>query len=208
MNFFFPVFLRSLQLKVKKLEEEREEKPDLEDERKERSENEGSESEHREKAVLAAEESDRSMNESNSTATVGEEDERVGGDEPSQTRDDDSGDNNNPDPGPVDKDTAEEEGSEASHSDESGTSERKWNRKRRKHGGAGEIRSGESKSEPLIGLLDLIRSHPRGSLFERRLRSQVCNYLNFFLIFFDFFIFNNLNSIYYFLFYVSLHGDW
>ncbi|XP_010518041.1 PREDICTED: RNA-binding protein 25-like [Camelina sativa] len=168
----YDVSILSLQLKVKKLEEEREEeKPDLEEEMKtERSENDGSETEHREKA----EESDRdngSMNESNSTETVGE-DERVGGNE---TRD---GDNNNPDP--VSKDTAEEErsvsrGSEASHSDElgeSGTSERKWKRKRRKHGGSDEIRSGESKSQPLIGLLDLIRSHPRGSLFERRLRSQ------------------------------------
>ncbi|XP_010506369.1 PREDICTED: uncharacterized protein DDB_G0283697 [Camelina sativa] len=171
----YDVSILSLQLKVKNLEEEREEeKPDLEEEMKtERSENVGSETEHREKA----EESDRdngSMNESNSTETVGE-DERVGGDEPSQTRD---GDNNNPDP--VSKDTAEEErsvsrGSEASHSDElgeSGTSEGKWKRKRRKHGGSDEIRSGESKSQPLIGLLDLIRSHPRGSLFERRLRSQ------------------------------------
>ncbi|CAA0376836.1 unnamed protein product [Arabidopsis thaliana] len=179
----------SLQLKVKKLEEEREvgeEKPDLENERKEeRSENDGSESEHREKAVSAAEESDRenrSMNESNSTATAGEE-ERVCGDEPSQTREDDSGNDKNPDPDPVNKDAtaAEEEegsvsrGSEASHSDElgeSGTSESKWKRKRRKQGGAGEIRSAESKSQPLISLLDLIRSHPRGSLFERRLRSQ------------------------------------
>lgn len=197
-DFFFLV-LRSLQLKVKKLEEEREvgeEKPDLGDERKEeRSENDGSESEHHGKAVVsaavvsAAEESDRenrSMNESNSTETVGE-DERVGGDEPSQTRDDDSGnDNNNPDPDPVYNDAAaaveEEEGSvsrgsEASHSDElgeSGTSETKWKRKRRKQVGSGDIRSAESKSQPLIGLLDLIRSHPRGSLFERRLRSQVC----------------------------------
>ncbi|CAL9236896.1 unnamed protein product [Arabidopsis halleri] len=178
----------SLQLKVKKLEEEREvgeEKPDLEDERKEeRSEDEGSESEHRGKAVVsAAEESDRenrSMNESNSTETAGE-DERVGGDEPNQTRDDDSGnDNNNRDPDPVYKDAAAAEegsvsrGSEASHSDEldeSGT-ETKWKRKRRKQGGSGDIRSAESKSQPLIGLLDLIRSHPRGSLFERRLRSQ------------------------------------
>ncbi|EOA28512.1 hypothetical protein CARUB_v10024727mg [Capsella rubella] len=178
----YDVSILSLQLKVKKLEEEREEeKPDLEDERKkERSENDGSETEHREKTVSAAEESDRengSMNESNSTATVGEDD-RVGGGEPSQTRDDDSADNDN-NPDPVSKDTAGEDeegsdsrGSEASHSDElgeSGTSERKW---KRKHGGSGEIRSDESKSQPLIGLLDLIRSHPRGSLFERRLRSQ------------------------------------
>lgn len=200
-------------MKVKKLEEEREgdQKPDLEDERRkvERSENDGSDSEHREKAVSTAEESDRenrSMNESNSTASGGKitgEEERVGGDEPSR---DDSGDNI---PDPVYKaETAEEEGSvsrglAASHSDElgeSGTSGRKWKRKRRKHSGgsknnhdgaaAGEIRSAVSKSQPLIGLLDLIRSHPRGSLFERRLRSQVCKYLIFpyFLRFFFYII--------------------
>lgn len=181
-------------MKVKKLEEEREGdvvvgelKPDLEDEREiERSENDGSESENREKPVSAAEESDRenrSMNESNSTATA-----RVGGDEPSQTRDD-SGDHK-PDPDPVNKDEEEgsvSRGSEASHSDESGTSERKWKRKNsgseNNRGGSGEIRSAGSKSQPLVGLLDLIRSHPRGSLFERRLRSQVCKYL-IFLIFY------------------------
>ncbi|ESQ39071.1 hypothetical protein EUTSA_v100017791mg, partial [Eutrema salsugineum] len=185
----YDVSILSLQLKVKKLEEEREgdHKPDLENESKrERSGNDGSESEHREKAVSTAEESDRenrSMNESNSTASGGKiagEDERVGGDEPSPTRDG-SGDNN-PDPDPVYKVEAAEEGSEASHSGElgeTGTSGRK--RKRRKlsagsksnhEGGAGEIRSAASKSQPLTGLLDLIRSHPRGSLFERRLRSQ------------------------------------
>lgn len=180
-------------MKVKRLEEEREgdEKPDLEDERRV----ERSESEHREKAVSTAEESDRenrSMNESNSTASGGKtagEDDRVGGNEPSR---DESGDNNNPDPDPVYKAEDEEgsasRGSEPSQSDElgeSGTSGRKWKRKRRKHseinhGGSGEeIRSAASKSQPLIGLLDLIRSHPRGSLFERRLRSQVSKYLIF-----------------------------
>ncbi|CAH2058020.1 unnamed protein product [Thlaspi arvense] len=180
----YDVSILSLQLKVKKLEEERDgdEKPDLEDERKgERSGNDGSESEHREKAE-ESERENRSMNESNSTASGGKtagEDERVGGDEPSRARDDSI--SNNPDPDPVCK---AEEGSEASHSGElgeSGTSGSEWKRKRRKHGdgsksnhdsGAGEIRSAASKSQPLIGLLDLIRSHPRGSLFERRLRSQ------------------------------------
>lgn len=176
-EFFFVFrFLRSLQLKVKRLEEERDgsEKLDLEEEERkgERSENDGGE-----KAVSTAEESDRenrSMNESNSTGagekTVG------GGDEPSRTRGDDL------DPDPV---NTAEEGSEASQSGElgeSGTSGRKWKRKRRKDGD-GEIRSAASKSQPLIRLLDLIRSHPRGSLFERRVRSQVCNYLIFFNIF-------------------------
>ncbi|CAA7050590.1 unnamed protein product [Microthlaspi erraticum] len=192
----YDVSILSLQLKVKKLEEEREGhlKPDLDDERKgERSGNDGLESEHREKVVSTAEESDRenrSMNESNSTTSGGKtagEDERVVVDEPSQARDD-SGDNN-PNPDPVYKAEAMEEGSvsrgsEVSHSDElgeSGTSERKWKQKRRKRSGGsknnygegdGEIRSAVSKSQPLIGLIDLIRSHPRGSLFERRLRSQ------------------------------------
>ncbi|KAJ4892303.1 DNA-binding bromodomain-containing protein [Raphanus sativus] len=161
----YDVSILSLQLKVKRLEEERDgsEKLDLEEEERkgERSENDGGE-----KAVSTAEESDRenrSMNESNSTGagekTVG------GGDEPSRTRGDDL------DPDPV---NTAEEGSEASQSGElgeSGTSGRKWKRKRRKDGD-GEIRSAASKSQPLIRLLDLIRSHPRGSLFERRVRSQ------------------------------------
>uniref|UniRef100_A0A1J3F826 Bromo domain-containing protein n=1 Tax=Noccaea caerulescens TaxID=107243 RepID=A0A1J3F826_NOCCA len=192
----YDVSILSLQLKVKKLEEEREgdQKPDLDDERKgERSGNDGSESKLREKAVSTAEESDRenrSMNESNSTTSGGKtagENERVVVDEPGQVRDD-SGDNN-PNPDPVYKAEAMEEGSvsrgsEVSHSDElgeSGTSGKKWKQKRRKRSGGsknnyregdGEIRSAVSKSQPLIGLIDLIRSHPRGSLFERRLRSQ------------------------------------
>ncbi|KFK37248.1 hypothetical protein AALP_AA4G233200 [Arabis alpina] len=150
----------SLQMKVKKLEEEKEgdEKPDLEDNRK----LERSESDHREKTVSATaeEESDRenrSMNESNSTASGG----KTAGNEPSR---DESG-GNNPDPDPVSR------GSEASESDELGESGTSW--KKNNHGGSGEeIRSAMSKSQPLISLLDLIRSHPRGSLFERRLRSQ------------------------------------
>ncbi|KAF8101298.1 hypothetical protein N665_0208s0080 [Sinapis alba] len=162
----YDVSILSLQLKVKKLEEEERdcgEKLDLEEEERkgERSENDGG----GDKAVSTAEESDRenrSMNESNST---GSGEKTVGEDEPGQTR----GDNLDPDP----VNTAEE-GSGASQSDElgeSGTSGRKWQRKRRKDSD-GEIRSAASKSQPLIRLLDLIRSHPRGSLFERRVRSQ------------------------------------
>ncbi|CAN8286487.1 unnamed protein product [Cochlearia groenlandica] len=168
----------SLQIKVKKLEEE-EEKPDLEEEEEERrggerSGNDGSESDHREKTEEESERENRSMNESNSTTSGGKivgEDNGIDGDEPSQTRDD-SVDNK---PYPVFK--AEEEGSEVSHSDESGTSGRK---RRVNHGGfgGGKIRSTASKSQPLICLLDLIRSHPRGSLFERRLRSQETNDYN------------------------------
>lgn len=157
-------------MKVKKLEEERDggEKLDLveEGERKgERSENDGGEK------AEESERENRSMNESNST---GSGEKTVGEDEPGQTRGDDV------DPDPV---NAAEEGSGASDSGElgeSGTSGRKWKRKRRKDSD-GEIRSAASESQPLIRLLDLIRSHPRGSLFERRVRSQVCKYLIFFI---------------------------
>ncbi|KAL0862178.1 hypothetical protein Bca101_041296 [Brassica carinata] len=147
----YDVSILSLQLKVKKLEEEEErdggEKLDLEEEKK------GERSEENDKA----EESDRenrSMNESNSTAT-GEKT-----DEPSKI-----------DPDPV---NTAGEGSEASQSGElgeSGTSGGRWKRKRRLDSD-GEIGSAASESQPLIRLLDLIRSHPRGSLFERRVRSQ------------------------------------
>ncbi|CAN7103333.1 unnamed protein product [Brassica rapa subsp. narinosa] len=157
----YDVSILSLQLKVKKLEEERDggEKLDLveEGERKgERSENDGGEK------AEESERENRSMNESNST---GSGEKTVGEDEPGQTRGDDV------DPDPV---NAAEEGSGASDSGElgeSGTSGRKWKRKRRKDSD-GEIRSAASESQPLIRLLDLIRSHPRGSLFERRVRSQ------------------------------------
>ncbi|KAL0720535.1 hypothetical protein Bca4012_035134 [Brassica carinata] len=147
----YDVSILSLQLKVKKLEEEEErdggEKLDLEEEKK------GERSEENDKA----EESDRenrSMNESNSTAT-GEKT-----DEPSKI-----------DPDPV---NTAGEGSEASQSGElgeSGTSGGRWKRKRRMDSD-GENGSAASESQPLIRLLDLIRSHPRGSLFERRVRSQ------------------------------------
>ncbi|KAF2569572.1 hypothetical protein F2Q68_00023913 [Brassica cretica] len=157
----------SLQLKVKKLEEERDggEKLDLVEEEEEERKRERSENDGGDKAVSTAEESERenrSMNESNST---GSGEKTVGEDEPGQTRGDDV------DPDPV---NTAEEGSGASDSGrlgESGTSGRKWKRKRRKDSD-GEIRSAASESQPLIRLLDLIRSHPRGSLFERRVRSQ------------------------------------
>ncbi|KAJ0258532.1 hypothetical protein HA466_0073040 [Hirschfeldia incana] len=153
------LFVRSLQLKVKKLEEEERDgggKLDLgEEERKgERSEND--------KAAEESERENRSMNESNST---GSGEKIAGGDERGKARGDDL------DPDPV---NTAGEGSGASDSGElgeSGTSGRKWKRKRGKDSD-GEIRSAASESQPLIRLLDLIRSHPRGSLFERRVRSQ------------------------------------
>ncbi|KAJ0258533.1 hypothetical protein HA466_0073040 [Hirschfeldia incana] len=155
----YDVSILSLQLKVKKLEEEERDgggKLDLgEEERKgERSEND--------KAAEESERENRSMNESNST---GSGEKIAGGDERGKARGDDL------DPDPV---NTAGEGSGASDSGElgeSGTSGRKWKRKRGKDSD-GEIRSAASESQPLIRLLDLIRSHPRGSLFERRVRSQ------------------------------------
>lgn len=150
----YDVSILSLQMKVKKLEEEERdggEKLDLGEERK------GERSEENDKAVSTAEESERenrSMNESNSTAT-GEK--TV---EPSKI-----------DPDPVNTAGEGSEASESGELGESGTSGRKWKRKRGMDSD-GEIGSAASESQPLIRLLDLIRSHPRGSLFERRVRSQ------------------------------------
>jgi hypothetical protein len=83
-------------------------------------------------------------------------------------------------------------------------------KRRRKGGGVGGSSSGEEpegdevspatkrvsavKSEPLIKLLGIIRSHRLGSVFERRLRSQVYSALTKLYILFDFQKFKNLNQ--------------
>ncbi|CAH8308339.1 unnamed protein product [Eruca vesicaria subsp. sativa] len=148
----------SLQLKVKKLEEEDgdDDKPDLEAVR--------SLSEPVRLNRETTESNQRSMNESNSTAS---DHERL---------------NENPDP--------EGEGtvsrrSGTSHSGElgeSGTSTESRKRTRRGHRyisgedssirGGGNIKTAGNKSQPLIEIIKLIRAHPRGSVFESRLRSQ------------------------------------
>ncbi|XP_010469232.1 PREDICTED: bromodomain-containing protein bet-1-like isoform X1 [Camelina sativa] len=167
----------SLQLKVKKLEEEEKDgddgdnKPDL-----------GNDETKPAKLNRETTESDRddnrSMNESNSTASV----DKVA------DHDGDKRVEAYSDPDPVNKAAAPKEEeeektvskrSEMSNSgelDESGTStghgKRKGQKKYRSGGGGGEIKSAGYKSQPLIDTIKLIRSHPRGSVFESRLRSQ------------------------------------
>lgn len=179
MNLFL---IRSLQLKVKKLEEEKDgddgdNKPDLKnDETKPaRLNRETTESDR---------EDNRSMNESNSTASVDKiaDHDRLDGDKMVQADEN----SRNPDPDPVNKAAAPEEEertvskrSEMSNSgelDESGTSTGPGKRKGQKYrsgGGGGDIKSAGDKSQPLIDTIKLIRSHPHGSVFESRLRSQV-----------------------------------
>ncbi|CAH8269244.1 unnamed protein product [Arabidopsis lyrata] len=171
----------SLQLKVKKLEEEKDgddgdNKPDLKnDETKPaRLNRETTESDR---------EDNRSMNESNSTASVDKiaDHDRLDGDKMVQADEN----SRNPDPDPVNKAAAPEEEertvskiSEMSNSgelDESGTSTGPGKRKGQKYrsgGGGGDIKSAGDKSQPLIDTIKLIRSHPHGSVFESRLRSQ------------------------------------
>ncbi|CAL9245687.1 unnamed protein product [Arabidopsis halleri] len=171
----------SLQLKVKKLEEEKDgddgdNKPDLKkDETKPaRLNRETTESDR---------EDNRSMNESNSTASVDKIADHDRLDEDKMVQTDEN--SRNPDPDPVNKAAAPEEEertvskrSEMSNSgelDESGTSTGPGKRKGQKYrsgGGGGDIKSAGDKSQPLIDIIKLIRSHPRGSVFESRLRSQ------------------------------------
>ncbi|ESQ44076.1 hypothetical protein EUTSA_v10005835mg [Eutrema salsugineum] len=183
----------SLQLKVKKLEEEKDgndgdDKPDLEDDAMAVR----SRSNETEPARLnrdTTESENRSMNESNSTASVDKiaDHERLGGDRKVNANEN----SRNPDPDPAFKAAEMEEGtvsrrSEMSHSGElgeSGTStvhgkRRKGHKYRTgedtstRGGSGGDIKSAGNKSQPLIEIIKLIRSHPRGSVFESRLRSQ------------------------------------
>lgn len=180
--------IRSLQLKVKKLEEEkdgddRDNKPDLgnDDTKPTKLNRETTESDR---------DDNRSMNESNSTASVDKiaDHDRLDGDKMALAY---------PDPDPVYKAAVPEEEektvskrSEMSNSgelDESGTSTVPGKRKGQKYrsgGGGGDIKSAGDKSQPLIDIIKLIRSHPRGSVFESRLRSQVSKFPYFSSIYF------------------------
>lgn len=195
--------IRSLQLKVKKLEEEKDgddvdKKPDLEDDETKpvRLNRETTESDRE----------NRSMNESNSTASVDKtaDHDRLTGDKTDKAYDN----SRNPDPDPVYKAAVakdeEEEGTVSRRSGmsnsgelgESGTSTGHGKRKGSKYrsgedssnrgGSGGDIKSAGNKSQPLIEIIKLIRSHPRGSVFESRLRSQVSK-LPYFPRFFSFF---------------------
>ncbi|KAJ0246608.1 hypothetical protein HA466_0171190 [Hirschfeldia incana] len=168
----------SLQLKVKRLEEENDgddggDKPDLEDDSIRSLNNET------EPVRLNREttESDhRSMNESNSTASV----DKIADHERDNSR--------NPDPAhkAADEGTVSRR-SGTSHSGELGesgtsTGPRKRTKRVQKYisgedssirgGSGGKIKTAGNKLQPLIEIIKLIRSHPRGSVFDARLRSQ------------------------------------
>ncbi|KAJ4905004.1 DNA-binding bromodomain-containing protein [Raphanus sativus] len=152
----------SLQLKVKKLEEEEKDgdgKPDLEDDSK---------------TVRSL----PSMNESNSTASADHE--RLVGDKTVE-----NSSNPHPDHTAAAAVEEEEEGtvsrrSGMSHSGElgeSGTSTVNRKRKGNIYGGSGgNIKPDGNQSQPLMmEIVKLIRSHPRGSVFETLLKSQETN---------------------------------
>ncbi|KAJ4905347.1 DNA-binding bromodomain-containing protein [Raphanus sativus] len=151
----------SLQLKVKKLEEEEkdgDDKPDLEDDSK---------------TVRSL----PSMNESNSTASADHE--RLVGDKTVE-----NSSNPHPDHKAAAAAVEEEEGtvsrrSGMSHSGElgeSGTSTVNRKRKGNIYGGSGgNIKPDGNQSQPLMEIVKLIRSHPRGSVFETLLKSQETN---------------------------------
>ncbi|KAJ8573532.1 hypothetical protein K7X08_010043 [Anisodus acutangulus] len=198
----YDLSIQSLQLKVKKMEEEREnslndgEKPDLEDMKEERSKNDknrGADDKPAESTGKAvSSEETRSFNESNSTENR------------------ETGLKNEPEPVEIEpvqevKPVSEEE--EVSYNDSSSDrqeekkaseskQETKENsdvqstatltkRKRQRGGGDGGRSGGDAvemgvgikgegvvKSEPLIEFLGIIRSNKRGSVFKRRLDSQ------------------------------------
>ena len=190
----------TLRLKVKKLEEERQrsfqgdsntEKPDLKPDRLENEEDKP--------GTVSGEESDRenrSVNESNSTASGGGEDAvpKLEEAEPVQ------GGSGGPDPvvsGSSRK--ALEEGAGGGGEEEScelgdsvtRLSSESLSSGRKRKGSEGKeevsVAGGEEtvavSSEPFIGLLEVIGAHKNASLFESLLQSQVCTVRVFLLIF-------------------------
>ncbi|CAH8390708.1 unnamed protein product [Eruca vesicaria subsp. sativa] len=117
-----------------------------------------------------------SMNESNSTASVDEiaDHERLGGDQTVHANDN-SG-NLDPDrkaTAAVEETVSRRSGmSHSSELGESGTSTGHRKRKANIYGGSGDNKPGGIKSQPLIEIIKLIRSHPRGSVFEYPQKSQ------------------------------------
>ncbi|CAN4110454.1 unnamed protein product [Withania somnifera] len=218
--------IQSLQLKVKKMEEEKEQrlkedslndgqKPDLEDVKEERSQNDKNSGadvkpEDSTGKAVSGEESDRenrSFNESNSTENretgVKNEPEpvEIGEDKPVQevkpvseedSYNDSSSDRQEEkkvirDSGDL-RDTVSESKEETKENSDVQSTATLKKRKRQSSGGDGGRSSGDAaemaspaaeikgegaaKSEPLVEILDIIRSHKRGSVFKRRLDSQ------------------------------------
>ncbi|KAK4372214.1 hypothetical protein RND71_007598 [Anisodus tanguticus] len=216
----YDLSIQSLQLKVKKMEEEREQslkeeslndgqKPDLEDVKEERSQNDKNSgadvkpADSTGKAVSSAESDreNRSFNESNSTENretgVKNEPEpvEVGENKPVQevkpVSEEDSYNDSSSDrqeEKKVRRDTVSGSKEETKENSDVQSTATLTKRKRQRGGGdcgrssgdAAEMGSpavgikgeGAAKSEPLIELLDIIRSHKRRSVFKRRLDSQ------------------------------------
>ncbi|KAF5738357.1 1-phosphatidylinositol 3-phosphate 5-kinase [Tripterygium wilfordii] len=196
----YDVSILSLQSKVKRLEEEREreqgfreengnirEKPDLEEERSEndkRDDDKGGEREEmpvrvENRKLIPGEDSDRenrSVNGSNSTCSnrkaiqkemVKSEPDpvRTSHVEPQPVM---SGSNSKPE---GEDDSVTQFSSDVQSSASLGSKRKRKVRKRRSVSGDS-VKPVPVKSEPLIQVLDLIRSSQHGSLFERRLESQ------------------------------------
>ncbi|GAV78252.1 Myb_DNA-binding domain-containing protein/Bromodomain domain-containing protein [Cephalotus follicularis] len=188
----YDVSIVSLQLKVKRLEEEREGNPDLEMDGSETDKKAQPQPEEEDdiksKYLLssggggarAGEESDRenrSVNESNSTSRTG-----GGGEEgslrvqPGPVQDGSV----RPDPVPNGEPGVGESemsgGDVQSSASLGGKRKRKGRRRKEVSGGHDDGDDDDDdddvKSEPLVGFLEMIRAHQHGSLFERRLQAQ------------------------------------
>ncbi|XP_060217023.1 uncharacterized protein LOC132644447 [Lycium barbarum] len=194
----YDLSIQSLQLKVKKMEEEREEslkeeslKPDLEDLKEERSQNDKNSGAHVKPASsIGKSDSDRenrSFNESNSTENretgVKNEPEPVE-DKPVQqvvkpVSAEDSYNDSSSDRHEEEKKTRPDSASGSKENSDVQSTATLTKRKRQRGGGDAAEMGGSpavgikaAKSEPLIEFLHIIRSNKRGSVFKRRLDSQ------------------------------------
>ncbi|EEF50190.1 histone H3.v1 [Ricinus communis] len=184
----YDISIHSLQLKVKRLEEEREKGnqnddvtiPDLEQPQSDKKEEEEEEEEESEqKESVSGDESDRenrSVNESNSTGSEGE---KKGVAKPSVQEDEEapvlSGSSSKSVESHELADSVTQLSSEVQSSASLGGKRKRKGRKRREEiaaGGDGIKGRMMVKSEPLIALLESIRAHNHASLFEGPLKTQ------------------------------------
>ncbi|KAJ9158693.1 hypothetical protein P3X46_024254 [Hevea brasiliensis] len=192
----YDVSILSLQLKVKRLEEEREKSvqgnqnddggiPDLE---QEASQNDKKDEPEKKDSVSGGEESDRenrSVNESNSTGSEQKTAEKDGvkmeaepvQEGPCEAAPVLSVSNSKPVGGGGEEshelgDSVTQLSSEVQSSASLGRKRKRKERKRGEEIGGDGIKGATVKSEPLIGLIEMIRAHRHGSLFEGRLETQ------------------------------------
>ncbi|KDP20391.1 hypothetical protein JCGZ_05274 [Jatropha curcas] len=191
----YDISILSLQLKVKRLEEEREKSaqsnqndggpiPDLQ---RESSQNDKKYEPEKKESASAGDESDRenrSVNESNSTGSGDKTGKKDGSnleaepvrDVPGETAPVLSGSNSKPVRGGEEShelgDSATQLSSEVQSSASLGSKRKRKGRKRREDVGGDGIKGATVKSEPLVTLMEIIRSNRHGSFFEGRLESQ------------------------------------